>query len=189
MEIYQASRTFLPASAGLPPLVNFVRRNADESDMRKVLPVIPRDLESIATNDLQEGYGAMRSNKLADGLKVFKRILHSLLVNAVSTQSQVNEAKKIITTACEYTIAMSLELERRALSTDSEENLKRSLELSAYFTMPKLEVAHRQLALMAAMKLAATNKNYSSALSFANRMIANGGSPKLVDQARLLSLP
>ena len=182
LEIYQASRTYLPATPGLPPLVNYVRRNVEETDSRKLLPIIPRDLESIATADLQEGYSAMRSNKLDDGLKTFKRILHSLLVNAVSSQQDVGEAKKIITTAAEYATAMALELERRALPAEGEDNTKRGLELSAYFTIPKLEVAHRQLALMAAMKLAFTNKNYSSALSFANRMLANGGSAKLLDQ-------
>lgn len=181
LEIYQATKTYLPATPGLPPIVNYIRRIVDETDSRKVLPIIPRDLETIAAADLQEGYTAMRSNKLEDGLKVFKRILHSLLVNAVSSQTQVTEAKKIITTASEYAIAMAIELERRALPTDGEANLKKSLELSAYFTIPKLEVAHRQLALTAAMKLAFTNKNLSSALSFANRIIANGSSPKLVE--------
>lgn len=182
LEIYQASRTFLPATAGLPPLINYVRRTTDETDSRKVLPIIPRDLETIASADLQEGYNAMRSNKLDEGLKTFKRILHSLLVNAVSSQQQVAEAKKVISTAREYATAMALELERRALPTDGDANIKRGLELSAYFTIPKLEVAHRQLALMAAMKFAFTNKNLSSALSFANRMLANGGSAKLLDQ-------
>lgn len=182
LEIYQASKTYLPATPGLTPIVNYVRRTVEESDSRKVLPIIPRDLESIATLDLQEGYSAMRSNKLDEGLKTFKRILHSLLVNAVSSQQEVGEAKKIITTAAEYATAMALELERRSIPAEGEDNIKRSLELSAYFTIPKLEVAHRQLTLMAAMKLAFQNKNLSSALSFANRMIANGGSAKLLDQ-------
>ena len=185
LEIYQATKTYLPASAGLPSLINYVRRTVDETDPRKVLPIIPRDLEAIASVDLQDGYNAMRSNKLDDGLKTFKRILHTILVNAVSSQQQVNEAKKIISTASEYAIAMAIELERRSVGTEGDANLKRSLELSAYFTIPKLEVAHRQLALMAAMKLAASNKNFSSALSFANRMIANGGSAKLLDQVCL----
>jgi coatomer protein complex subunit alpha (xenin) len=182
LEIYQATKTYLPASEGLPPLVNYVRRTVEETDSRKLLPIIPRDLETLASTDLQEGYGAMRSNKLDDGLKTFKRILHSLLANAVSSKSQVDEAKKLISTAAEYATAMGLELQRRSLPTEGEDNLKRSLELSAYFTIPKLEVPHRQLALMAAMKLAFTNKNFSSALSFANRMIANGGSAKLLEQ-------
>ena len=182
LEIYQSLRTYLPATAGLPPLVNYIRRTIEETDSRKVLPIIPRDIESIATVDLQDGYAAMRNNKLDDGVKIFKRILHSLLVNAVSTQSQVIEAKKIINSAGEYAIAMAIELERRALGEEGEENIKRSLQLSANFTIPKLEVTHRQLALIAAVKFAMKHKNYSSAISFANRIIANGGLPKIVDQ-------
>ena len=182
LEIYQASKTYLPATPGLPAIYNFVRRTVDETDSRKVLPIVPRDLESIAATDLHEGYTAMKSNKLEDGLKIFKRILHSLLINAVSSQQEVIEAKKLIKTAAEYAVAMAIELERRELPTEGEANLKRSLELSAYFTIPKLEVVHRQLALLAAMKLAFTNRNLSSALSFANRIIANGGSPKFVEQ-------
>ena len=187
LEIYQASRTYLPASAGLPPLINYVRRSTEEMDTTKVLPIIPRNLESIVGTDLQEGYTAMRSNKLEDGLKIFKRTLHALMVNAVSSTQQVTEAKRVIGIASEYAIAMAIELEQRATSAEGEANLKRKLELSAYFTIPKLEVAHRQLTLINAMKLAASKKNYSSALSFANRMIANGGSAKLLEQVRLHS--
>jgi coatomer protein complex subunit alpha (xenin) len=189
LEIYQATKTYLPASSGLPPLINYIRRTVDETDPRKVLPIIPRDIESLATNDLQKGYHAMRNNKLQDGATIFRNILHALLVNAVSTASEVEEAKKLITTAREYTIAMAIELERRKIGTDDEvskspEKLKRSLELAAYFTIPKLEIPHRQIALTSAMKLAYQNKNLNSALSFANRMLANGGSAKMLDNAR-----
>jgi coatomer protein complex subunit alpha (xenin) len=193
LEIYEATKTYLPASSGLPPLINYVRRTVDETDPRKVLPIIPRDIESLATNDLQKGYTAMRTNKLSDGEVIFRGILHALLVNAVSTASEVEEAKKLITTASEYTIAMSIELERRKLGTDeqvakSPEKLKRSLELAAYFTIPKLEVPHRQIALTSGMKLAYQNKNFNSALSFANRMLANGGAAKMLDNVSYLPL-
>ena len=186
LDIYQASKTYLPACTGFEPLHNYVRRNIDEADTRKLLPMIPRDLETLTTVDLQEGYTAMRTNKLDAGVQTFKNLLQCLLVNVVTSQSQVDEAKALVSKAMEYALAMSIELERRKLSlagdTSSEDHQKRQLELSAYFTIPKLDVSHRQLALMAAMKLAFSNKQYSSALSFANRVIANGGSPKLVDQ-------
>jgi coatomer protein complex subunit alpha (xenin) len=67
----------------------------------------------------------MRSNKLEDGVKVFKRILHSLLVNAVSSQQQVSEALRIISTAAGYTTAMSLELQRRSIGTDTSQPEKK----------------------------------------------------------------
>ncbi|KAF9870434.1 coatomer WD associated region [Colletotrichum karsti] len=183
LEVYQASRTYLPASAGLPPLINYVRRTVEETDPRKVLPIVPRDLEFLATNDLQQGYNSMKTNKLEDGLNVFKGILHAILINAVSSESEVAEAKKLITSASEYAVAMEIELSRRQLGTSADQ-LKRSLELSAYFTIPKIEVPHRQLALHNAMQLAIRNKNYNSALSFANRIIANGGSSKLTENAK-----
>ena len=190
LEIYQATKTYLPASSGLPPLVNYVRRTVDETDARKVLPIIPRDIESLATNDLQKGYDAMKGNKLEEGAKIFKGMLHSLLVNVVSTTSEVEEAKRLITSASEYSIAISIELARRKLGTTEEiskdpAKLKRALELSAYFTIPKLEVPHRQLTLQNAMRLAFTNKNFNSALSFANRMIANGWNAKFVENVSL----
>ncbi|CRK00472.1 hypothetical protein BN1708_009557 [Verticillium longisporum] len=189
LEVYQASKTYLPASAGLPPLVNYVRRTVEETDPRKVLPIVPRDLEFLATNDLQKGYDSMKTNKLEQGLNIFKGILHTILVNAVSSESEVAEAKKLITSASEYAVAMAVELGRRELGaadvvSQNPELLKRSLELSAYFTIPKIEVPHRQLALLSAMQLAVKNKNYSSALSFANRIIANGGATKIIENAK-----
>lgn len=179
LEIYTASRTYLPANAGLPSIVNYVRRNVDDADGRKPFPIMPRDLDSLTNTDLQEGYTSMRTNKLEAGVVTFKNILHSLIVNVVSSKSQVDDAKAVITKSMEYTLAMSIELERRKLAAESGESpkeaqLKRQLELAAYFTIPKLEVVHRQLTLMAAMRLAVTNKQWKSALSFADRMIASG---------------
>ncbi|RMD41567.1 hypothetical protein DV735_g3581, partial [Chaetothyriales sp. CBS 134920] len=193
LEIYTASKTYLPAGASLPSIVNYVRRTADEQDSRKLLPIIPRDLETLINVNLQEGYTAMRTNKLESGVVTFKSILQTLLVNVVSSQAQVDEAKLLISKSAEYTLGMSIELERRRLAAEagdspSEAELKRQLELSAYFTVPKLDVSHRQLALMAAMKLAFSNKQFSSALSFANRVLANGGAAKLVEQAKKVKL-
>ncbi|KAI0848829.1 Coatomer, alpha subunit [Daldinia vernicosa] len=189
LEIYSASRTFLPASPGLPPLVNYVRRTLEETDPRKVLPIIPRDIEHLATTDLHKGYDAMKTNKLEEGVQIFKGILHAMLANAVASESEVAEAKKLITSASEYTVAMSIELSRRKLGPPDALNgdpmlLKRSLELSAYFTIPKIEVPHRQLALLNAMNLASRSKNFSSALSFANRILANGGAQRILETAR-----
>ncbi|KAJ1324328.1 coatomer subunit alpha [Microdochium nivale] len=189
LEIYTASRSFLPAVAGLPPLVNYIRRNVDETDPRKVLPIIPRDLEHLATNDLQKGYDSMKTNQLEDGMRLFKGILHAILVNAVSSESEVAEAKKLVASASEYVVAMSVELARRKLGAPDVVNgnpelLQRSLELSAYFTIPKIEVPHRQLALLNAMNLASRSKNFSSALSFANRILANGGAARILENAK-----
>lgn len=193
LEVYSASKSFLPASEGLPPLVNYIRRTLDETDPRKVLPIIPRDLEHLAANDLQRGYDSMKANKLEDGLSIFRGILHTILINAVSSEDEVSEAKKLIRSASEYAVAMSMEVSRRKLGSPDvvakdPAKLQKSLELSAYFTIPKIEVPHRQLALLSAMQLAMRNKNYNSALSFANRIIANGGATKIVENVSAIKL-
>jgi coatomer protein complex subunit alpha (xenin) len=95
-EIYQASRTFLPANPGLPPLINYVRRTVNETDSRKLLPLIPRDLESIIATEFAAGKTQMRTNKLEEGLASFKKILHLLLLNAVSSAAEVNEVGHLL---------------------------------------------------------------------------------------------
>jgi coatomer protein complex subunit alpha (xenin) len=101
----------------------------------------------------------------------------------VQNKSEIEEAKRIIRTATEYIIAMSIELERRDIATD-ESQAKRNLELSAYFTKPILELPHRQIALMSAMKLAYTKKNHVLAAHFASRVLANSSQGKNAENAR-----
>lgn len=83
---------------------------------------------------------------------------------------------------------MTAELQRRQLSgagldlsSLSEDKKKRSLELSAYFTMPTMEAGHMTIAWFAAMNLANKNKQYSTALNFANNLIEKGTNPKFKD--------
>lgn len=83
---------------------------------------------------------------------------------------------------------MSIELQRRALTGSNtdlsalpEETRRRSLELSAYFTVPAIDAGHRALTWFTAMNLANRNKQFSSALSFANRLIDQSNNPKFKD--------
>ena len=80
---------------------------------------------------------------------------------------------------------MSIELERRKLAGNTtdlnsleDDAKKRILELSAYFTVPAMDPAHVTLALYTAMNFANKNKQFSSALSFANRLIEVGTNTK-----------
>lgn len=190
-EIYQATRTFLPATPNMPSLVNYVRRTVNETDSRKILPLIPRDLESILAGELQAGKTALVKNKLEDGVQSFKKLLQLLIVNVVQSQAELSDARKAIQTAANYTLAMSIELSRRALvqnaqdiSSLDEGTKKRAFELSAYFTVPELEGPHKSIALWGAMGFANKNKQYSTALSFANALIDRTSNAKFKDMAR-----
>ncbi|CAK4031750.1 Coatomer, alpha subunit [Lecanosticta acicola] len=191
MEIYQATRTYLPANSGMPPLVNYVRRTLNETDSRKLLPLIPRDLESVQATELTTGKNAMKANKLEDGVVAFKTALQLLMVNAVSSQSQAHEAQAAVKQAAQYVLAMSIELERRKmvggatdLSSYPEDDRKRALELSAYFTIPDMEPQHQTLALFSAMNFANKNKQLGSVLNFANALIEKGTNAKFKETAR-----
>lgn len=96
-EIYQATRTFLPATPNMPSLVNYVRRTVDETDSRKILPIIPRDLESILTNDLTAGKQSLLKNKLEEGIAIFKKLLQLIMVNVVSSQAELSEVSLVKT--------------------------------------------------------------------------------------------
>ena len=86
---------------------------------------------------------------------------------------------------------MSIELERRALlqgATDasalSDDNKKRALELSAYFTVPELEGPHKSIPLSAAMNFAHKNKQLNTALNFANALLDRTGNAKMKEAAK-----
>jgi coatomer subunit alpha len=191
MEIYQATRTFLPANSGMPPLVNYVRRTVNETDSRRILPLIPRDLESVQAIEVAAGKNAMKANKLEEGVVAWKKALLLLMVNAVISSAQVQEAQATITLAAQYVLAMSIELERRKmvgketdLTSFSDDIKKRSLELSAYFTVPGMDPQHQTLALFSAMNLANKNKQLGSALGFANALIERGTNAKFKETVR-----
>lgn len=93
------------------------------------------------------------------------------------------KANKLLQTSAQYVIAISIELLRRSLAEDPEQ-IKRNLELSAYFTKPNLEPRHRQIALQVAMQLAFKNKNFLSASNFAGRALANGTTGKATENVR-----
>ncbi|KAG9190177.1 Coatomer, alpha subunit [Alternaria panax] len=190
-EIYQATRTYLPATPNMPSLVNYVRRTVDETDSRKILPIIPRDLESILSTDLTAGKQALKENKLEAGVAAFRKLLQLIMVNVVSSQSELSDAKKAINTATQYILAMSIELERRKLlngATDvsalSDADKKRALELSAYFTIPELEGPHKSIPLSAAMNFAHKNKQLNTALNFANALLDRTGNAKMKEAAK-----
>lgn len=86
---------------------------------------------------------------------------------------------------------MSIELERRSLtgtspdlSSQPEDKKKRSLELAAYFTVPVLDGGHRSITWFTAMNIANRNKQFSSALSFANRLIDQSSNAKFKESAK-----
>lgn len=85
----------------------------------------------------------------------------------------------------EYLLGVSIELERRRVAQEDPDNVRRSLELAAYFTHCQMQPAHLQIALRSAIGVFAKANNHATAAKFARRLLELNPDPKIVAQVRL----
>jgi coatomer protein complex subunit alpha (xenin) len=93
LKTFQAARTYLSCNVSLPPLIYHVRRNPEELEPRRFLPILANTLQNILENQLQEAYKLTTNGKFHDATLQFKNILHLILLIAVSKRSEVDEVK------------------------------------------------------------------------------------------------
>ena len=89
--------------------------------------------------------------------------------------------------AREYLLGVSIELERRRVAQEDPDNVRRSLELAAYFTHCQLQPAHMQIALRSAIGVFAKANNHATAAKFARRLLDLNPDPKIVAQVCISS--
>jgi len=90
-----------------------------------------------------------------------------------------------VTSAREYLLGVSIELERRKVVEQDPDNVKRNLELAAYFTQCQLQPPHMQIALRSAIGAFAKVNNQAHAARFAKRLLELRPDPKIVAQVTL----
>ena len=88
----------------------------------------------------------------------------------------------MVTLSREYLLGVTLEIERRRVAQEDPDNVRRSLELAAYFTHCKLQPAHLQIALRSAIGVFAKANNHATAAKFARRLLELNPDPKIVAQ-------
>ena len=76
-----------------------------------------------------------------------------------------------MTAAREHLLGVSIELERRRVAEQDPENVKRNLELAAYFTQCQLQPPLMQIALRSAIGAFAKANNQAHAARFAKRLL------------------
>ncbi|KAL4254742.1 Coatomer subunit alpha [Abortiporus biennis] len=180
---YRSSHAYLSPVASLPPLQLHIRRNPEESSPSRVLPVAIRTIQSIRS-ELSEGFRAVSGNKLPDAQTVFRTVLQSLLLVPVTSDAEASEWRDLVTLARDYLLGVSIELERRRVAQENPDNVRRSLELAAYFTHCHLQPPHMQIALRSAIGVFAKANNHATAAKFARRLLELNPDPKIVAQAR-----
>jgi coatomer protein complex subunit alpha (xenin) len=166
LQVYGASKLSLPGSEGLSPISTYIRSDAEEDDVTKVLPFIPGFDEVSQT--INEGFKHFKSNDLEASIESFRKVIYIIAVLAVDNADDEEKAKEALSLSREYILGLSIELQRRALDA---EDVQRNLELAAYFTKTGLIPQHRVHALKLAMNQAFKVKNYASASYFASEFL------------------
>ncbi|EGF83385.1 hypothetical protein BATDEDRAFT_32736 [Batrachochytrium dendrobatidis JAM81] len=179
LAVYQAARSYLPATASVPAVISPIYRAWDE-DSRRVLPYIVFTPQ-VLINRLQEAYQAFTAGKFADAEVSFRTILHQIVLTVVERHAEVDEVQQLMAVCREYLLGLKLQLARRELG-DSDP--KRGVELAAYFSHCQLQPVHLQLVLNTAMLLSFKIKNFGSSLSFARRLLELGPVAAVAQKAR-----
>ncbi|KAJ7089174.1 coatomer WD associated region-domain-containing protein [Mycena belliarum] len=183
LSIYRSSHTYLTPVASLPPLQLHIRRNPAETSLGRVLPVVVRSLASVRV-ELSEGFRLVSGNKLAEAQTVFRSVLRALLLVPLSSDDEAKQWRELVTAGREYLLGVSIELERRRVAEEAPDNVRRNLELAAYFTQCKLQPPHVQIALRSAVSVFTKANNQADAARFAKRLLELKPDPKIVAQAR-----
>lgn len=183
LSIYRSSHAYLSPIASLPPLCLHLRRNPHESSPSKVRPIAARSLQSVRT-EMQEGYRFMSGNKLAEAQDVFRSVLQTLLLVVITSDDEAVTWRETVTSAREYLLGVSIELERRRVADEEPDNVQRSLELAAYFTHCQLQSPHLQIALRSAIGVFAKANNQGSAARFARRLLDLNPDARVAQMAR-----
>ncbi|ORX97825.1 Coatomer, alpha subunit [Basidiobolus meristosporus CBS 931.73] len=183
LTIYQASRTNLLCNPSTPTVAVPIRRDWEKAQYPKAHPVVTYTMESLLEL-LRSAYKATSAGKFPEAIELFRTLLHSLPFVIVSEASEVEEIRKMVGFCREYLLGLSMEKLRRELPAEDPENVKRALELAAYFTHCELEPIHTQLSLRSAMTLSFKSKNCLSASMFARRLLELAPPPQIAAQAR-----
>ncbi|KAG0232011.1 hypothetical protein BGW42_008522 [Actinomortierella wolfii] len=185
MSIYQATRTVLTANEGMNPIMIPIRRNPDETEIRRALPIAVKDFKALIKNELQQAYRLTTANKITEACALFRTMLHTLLVTVAKNQTEADEISQLVGVCREYILGLSIELARREGQNDtSEAGIKRTLELGAYFTSVQLQPTHMVISLRTAMIACFKHKNIQSAQFFARRLLELGATGQAATYAR-----
>jgi coatomer protein complex subunit alpha (xenin) len=79
--------------------------------------------------------------------------------------------RELVTTAREYLLGVSIELERRRVVQEEPDNTGRQLELAAFFSHCRMQTPHLQLALRSAINVFARANNNGTAAKLARRLL------------------
>lgn len=178
IERFEGARTYLATTpAELPAIEGYIR--SDTENKNNILPYFS-DISTV-TEKMQEGFKLFKANKLEAAISIFRDVIYRIILLAVDNEEDERTARETLRIAKEYILGLSIELERRSLEAT---DVKRNLELAAYFTKADLIPSHKSNALQVAMSQNFKFKNYVQASYFAGKFLEIVSSGPRAEQAR-----
>lgn len=165
-QVYESNKVFLAGIDELPAMKDYIRADNDEADPHKIGPFIP-GFDNLE-DQLSNGFKLFKANNLPEAIQVFRDIIYTIAVIKVSDEDQQTKCEEILDLCREYILGLTIELNRREIENT---DIKRNLELAAYFTRTNLQNPHKVNALQVAMHQCYKHKNYSSASYFAGELL------------------
>ena len=181
LQVYGASKLYLPGADDLPAMKTYIRENSEEEDPRKIGPFVPG--YDTLEDQLSLAFKKFKANELAEAIKTFKSVIYTIAVLNVNDESAETKCQEVLSLCREYILGLSIELARRALPAS---DVKRNLELASYFTKVQLQPAHKLNALNVAMTQSYKSKNFASASYFAEEFLKISSSGPRAEQAAKL---
>lgn len=181
LDLFMGSHSSLPALASVPVVALGLERGWTENSPPNT-PGQPALVYKLSTleSKLKAAYKTTTEGKFTEALKLFLNILHTIPLIVVDSRREVDEVKELLGIAKEYALALRIELKRK----DTKDDIKRQAELAAYFTHCNLQPTHMKLSLQAAMSTCFKVKNFSTAASFARRLLELNPTAAVVTKAR-----
>ena len=182
MTTYGQSRAAYQGLSYLPPLFTYPQRNPHEN-FTKGLPALSLKLSDLITR-LQSAYQLTTVGKFSEAVDRFRALMLSILLLSVESKQEITEAKQLLEICREYVVGLVMEIDRKGLPKESLDDQKRSCEMAAYFTHVHLQPMHQILTLRTALNLFFKLKNFTTAASFARRLLELGPKPDVATQTR-----
>ncbi|KAK6455869.1 coatomer WD associated region-domain-containing protein [Scheffersomyces xylosifermentans] len=179
LEVYSSSKLYLPGIDDLPAMKDYIRADNDEDNPNKFKPYIP-GFDSLE-DQLALGFKYFNANNLEDAISTFRSIIYTITLITVEDEDQESKCKDVLVLCREYVLGLSIELARRALDPN---DIKRNLELAAYFTRAQLQNPHKLNALQVAMTQSFKHKNFASASHFADEILKISPSGQRAERAQ-----
>lgn len=181
MEIYTSSKLNISTfdEDGINNNITSYINDIEKFNDGKILGLVPGfdQLENL----VQEGFKLFKSNQLESSIEIFRKIIYIIATLSLTNEEDDDKCKEILNICKEYIIGLQIELTRRALPATE---VKRNLELAAYFTHVQLQPAHRLNALQVAMTQSFKAKNFHHASYFASEFLKIMSSGNRAEQAK-----